>query len=192
MADLFDVSIRDLEQWSAGEPLDHDKLNEPVDAINQLLQGVQPPVQVVPQVPPGDTGRVQFAWASVNAVSLDLLFCYLLEEDTLSDPGSEGSQSESTIKVAKPRLLRGSTNLSHNGVTFTGYIGDGQERTANKTANETQVVVPAYVNGDVILIAKVQSSLLNEGTAEEPATATILANWLDLNVDARAWARKAS
>ena len=87
------------------------------------------------------------------------------------------------ILIAKPFLLRRSLT-SYNGITYT-YVNDF-ERTANDGANtETQVIVPAIVTGALIYASR---SLRGTNVVSQPPATPI--EWLDINADARAFAKK--
>jgi len=47
---FFDIPVEKLQRWGPGEPLDHKKLNQPVDAIERMTRGVRLPRQVNPPV----------------------------------------------------------------------------------------------------------------------------------------------
>lgn len=44
---IFDLSGADLDHWQRGEVVKHGKLNAPVDAINRMRRGVNPPRQIM-------------------------------------------------------------------------------------------------------------------------------------------------
>ena len=74
-----------------------------------------------------------------------------------------------------------------DGVTF---VHDSTiQRTASATGedDETQVIVPAYVIGDIIVA--MQNIVGGNGVKDRDGKAL---RWMDLNVDARAWAKQAA
>lgn len=113
-------------------------------------------------------GSQQFKIVSIGA---DHLVCHAYDGTT------EGAV---IFFIAKPWLLRRSLT-AWNGMTFT-YSSD-QARTATLGAStESQVVVPAYVAGDVIY------ALGNVIGGNSVVTASPV-NWVDVNADGRAWAK---
>jgi hypothetical protein len=93
---------------------------------------------------------------------------------------------DQTIYVAKPYLLRNSIE-SRDGLTFS--YTDTDERTATDDDSgdtEDQVVVPAYATGDLIVVTRMNTGVFRDDDREEPVLLQ------DLNVDARAWAKKAT
>lgn len=97
--------------------------------------------------------------------------------------------SGNQLKIAKPYLLR---QTPFDGNTLDGLTysyTDGTERNVDDgTDNENQIIVPSYTiktNG-VIYAAKGISGGTGVTVDDEDLT------WLDINVDARAWARKQS
>lgn len=84
-----------------------------------------------------------------------------------------------TIKIAKSSLLR---RTPYDGQTYKGftynYISDTERTATAGTYVERQTVTPSYEGGDTIYYVEADT-----GVNEAP-------KWLDLNVDARAWAQK--
>lgn len=80
------------------------------------------------------------------------------------------------VTVSKPPLLRNSVS-SRDGIDFT-YTGTDQRTADDGATTEDQVVVPGYLVGDTIYAVSVPRGA--DGIS-----------WLDLNVDARAWAKSA-
>lgn len=124
-------------------------------------------------------------WEAVNAIvrrfkisalgisSADALGCNPYKADGTVD-------SSISVTIAKPYLVQ--DIAAWNGLTFT--YSNTQTRVATRTSDhqtENQVVVPAYVAGDDIWAVR---SVLDTGV---PNT-----DWMDLNLDARQWAKSAS
>lgn len=160
--------------------LDWRRINETIAAVQALqtearrlssavvdLRGRKPPVSA-------GGGRVQ--QFKVVSIGDDTLTCHTYEGTT------EGTDA---ITVLKPYLLRKTT---YNGVTRTlpNEWGEGdlavtytyQSAQARKgtvsSVDENQVITPRYLAGDIIYGAQVTGAA---------------ADWVDLNVDGRAWAR---
>ena len=110
------------------------------------------------------------------------------------------TEGATMIAVARPFLLRKSV--------FDGFLIDGYSYTYASVSQrvktrdsddkaETQVIVPAYVNSDTSDIRHIiyaatgisgGTKVLETGNELDP---TKPVTWLDLNVDGRAWAKKA-
>lgn len=161
------------------------RLNEVVRGVNAGLASVAPPAQVRPEPVPGTATAV--------------LLLYLLEEHgdylecvstaEVADVAA-GLRPAARTYVAKPYLLRHSLaarTVQGDPQTYTVAL-DGAtgvyERTATASdlSTETQVVVPGWTQGDQILALKAPGA--GTGVSDAPG-------WLDLNVDARAWAKQA-
>lgn len=88
-----------------------------------------------------------------------------------------------TATVAKPPLLRVSQAMKgRDGETYSFTGDDGQNRTAtfgSPSGTEMQQVVPLYEVGDIIYVTQLSSPVAN---------VTPTTSYIDLNVDARAWA----
>lgn len=147
------------QSWRARELLHHAKLNQLVDGLNRL--SAAPPIPESLIIP---SATLEIMALGITAIQADYLECI--------------NAGEAAINVARPWLLRADT-LSWNGFTYSKI--NAQTRVATLGADtETQVVVPAYVVGDIIWALNVQ-----DGTGVEDALA-----WMDLNFDARAWAEQ--
>jgi hypothetical protein len=123
-----------------------------------------------PQIPQQAQFRMRVI---IQAIEGDYLECVQVGR-TGPSPCTPGVDC---LKVARPFMLRTSLT-SHAGVSFT--YTNATTRVADAT--ETQVIIPAYVVGDEIIIGRVY-----EGTGVAAAQA-----WIDLNVDGRMWAKEAS
>ena len=87
----------------------------------------------------------------------------------------------STTEIALPYLLRKTPfdSLTRNGVTYTYVTDDNTRRDAViDDYVERQEIISPYVEGDTIYVVDVGTDVT--GVADTP--------YLDLNVDARAWA----
>ena len=168
------------KKFEMGRVITAKNLNRVVDAAN-LNRGVPPPMQIKPDPDARASATLAVRQYKVVSVSQDHIVCN----------GWNGTrQSEVPIKVAKPFLLRqNSFDAGRNGLTFV-YTNQA-ERVATETSSsdqETQVVVPPYVVGDVIyavngIVGGTEVTIDQNGKAE-------LVTWLDINADARAWAKK--
>lgn len=158
-----------LPIWKRGDRLTHGKLNGPVSFINQHLNGVN---QARSQAQaPINAGRVKRF--RVKSIQGDYITCRTWDGTT------EGAND---VLIAKPYQLRNSIT-SRNSISYS--YTNTTERVANDgTDTETQVVVPSYVVDDEIFAIGKAPTGVDDGT--DPIT------WLDLNLDARAWAKKAS
>jgi hypothetical protein len=146
--------------------------NQLVSAINRANTGFNAPLNL--------------SAAAGQTASLRLFQIQVIGIDSLSCIQVDGEAVETNVEVAKPFMLRG-TLEEHGDVTFT-FVSE-TERTAAATgeADETQVIVPAYEVDDFIIgIRKITGGtelLDSEGNAIQ---------WIDLNIDARAWAKQAA
>jgi hypothetical protein len=127
--------------------------------------------QIVVRKAHGPRGHIMQQF-KVHEIDGDYLICHTW------DGTDEGAVD---IKVARPYLLRRTPfdGYTRNSITYT-YVSD-VERTAAKSGETdiTELVTPSYQVGDVIYAIRD----IRGGTAVEDAP-----NWLDCNVDGRAWA----
>lgn len=153
-----------IDPWKRGDALTARKLDQSRQAINLIVDGMSQPQsrQFV--------GASQAALFRIAAVAGD----YLLAVRVLGD--SEATQQ---AKVAKPPLLRNSVT-SRAGATYS--YSDVDARTATVGSDtEDQVVVPAYRVNDYIFAMSTPLGGTGVDEAQE---------WLDINADARAWAKE--
>jgi len=126
--------------------------------------------------------RAEFMVMRIESVGTDTLTCIPIE-DTTADP----------IAVAKPYNLRVTPFADEivNEISYTGVTSTN--RTATRlTITEQQVVTPPYVPrsdasgylGDEILCMKINESEIDYDTTQNEVPA-----WIDMNIDARAWAK---
>ncbi len=160
-----------LTPWTAGEPLDHRKLNQSVKALQALTKGVRPPSQIVPKA--GEAAVVSIQQFKIESIAGDYLVC---------NPWNGIEATASQFLIAKPPELRRS-RVSWNGLTFT-YVDDQSRVADDGSETEDQVVVPLYVVGDVIYGLKG----ITGGTGVELEDGSAV-DWLDQNVAGRAWAK---
>ena len=149
-----------------GQALTAERLNRPIDRLNQITQGVRPPRQVTTSARP----PLQIRRLEISVVGADVLTCLTFNAN---------ADERQIIYVARPPLLR-STNTSHNGIAFTGY--DVNSRTAD---TEAQSLVPPYLAGDVIFAMGPIPT--GSGIVNFPQVGDVVV-WQDMNVDARVWA----
>lgn len=101
------------------------------------------------------------------------------------DGDTAGSE---TIYIAKPAKLRQSINaelIGGNLITYT-YNSDTSRTATFSTFFENQIVIPWYLTGDQIFAIKPIGGTGVVTAAPDTVGQTI--EWLDLNIDARAWA----
>lgn len=155
-----------LEKWRKGDALEADKLDQPrrylaeQEAIANSGEQIRPLISDINALP------LIIQRFVVSSVAGDYVVC------TRDD-------ASGTVNVAKPYQLRNSIT-SRNGVTYT--YTTTQERDGTDGSNdETQVVTPSYVAGDVIFAV---------GPVVGGTSVTDALKWVDMNVDGRAWAVK--
>lgn len=142
--------------------------------MNKLQRGVRAPRQVTER---GNVRAVRVQQFKVVSVQQDYLVCRTWN-------GTE--QGDSDVFVALPYLLRRTPfdGAARNGISYS--YGDNVSRTASLSGeDEAQVMVPSYVAGDVIYAVRNSAG----GTGVTANAAAV--QWLDLNVDGRAWAKEA-
>lgn len=167
-----------ITRWRKGDKISAKRLNETVDRVTAISEGAAGPADArgVAQGP----GAIQHF--EIKEVKGDYVLCYAVT--------SVGTGTVE-IPVAKPYLHRQSLT-SRNGIAYTyqtAFEGSTAivERVATKSPNtETQRVVPQYVSGDRIFASK----LINGGTGVKDIDDKPV-RFIDLNLDGRAWAKKA-
>lgn len=159
-------------RWVPGDSIGARKLNSTVDAVRDLLT-------------PGISSE-QLQWTArllmpvqyrIKSVGADWLVCR-----KFSGFDTNATEAAEDTFVAKPFLLRRAPfdGLTHNGINYV-YTTD-VERVADTT--ETQVVTPPFVVDDIIYAQVVYNGPVLD------IDASVATFWLDVNVDARAWAVK--
>lgn len=162
------------QRTSTGRVIRARFLNELVDAAN-ATQGVRAPREAL-----STSGPVPMTLrrAEIVTVSVGYLLC--------TDPDiGQGAEARRTFYVAMPSLFRAT---AHDGVTYV--YTDGNTRTASKSGetDETHVLTPSYVAGDMITAAspvEFGSGLVGVPTTEDEV------ELIDLNLDGRQWAKSA-
>jgi hypothetical protein len=106
----------------------------------------------------------------ISGISGDYLECHTL---------SGTSSGSGTVYVARPYLLRRTiwSGATRNGVTYTYSANQTRSASTGGTAI-TEKVTPSYQAGDVIIgVVRVGGGVGVDGV-----------DWVDLNLDGRAWA----
>lgn len=171
-----------------GQPIKAKNLASQSDAINAEGRVFRGPRQIA--VSSTEQNLVQ-AFV-IKEVSLNYLVCRTWD-------GPTSGIGDDDVLIAKPRLLLGD-NPSFGTAVYSGYTDDGLERTSVIVGetNETQVVVPTYQT-DTDLTGTVYGSIIyairNPGGGSGvlgvfPDDPDAPLEWLDLNIDGRAWAKK--
>ena len=154
-----------IKSWRRGDAITAARLDEPRKAFDEFFNRVG-------AVQTEQAGRiVRLMQMKVVSVGGDTITCSFYD-------GEFTSSAE--ISVARPYLLRNSL-ASRNGIGYT-YTGTDARTADDGSDTEDQVVVPAYVAGDIIYAMSIPSG----GTSVENA------EWIDINVDGRAWAKAAA
>jgi len=173
--------IRDVRRWRRGDKITDKRLNEGVDAINRIVGGVKPPRQVAAGGRPtvGSSGA-KIEQLKVVTIGDDLLVC--VPYDSLS------ADTENPFLVAMPYLLRRTPfdGLERDGITYT-YIGSTSRDATDGSDTERQLITPSYVAGDIIYAARNIT-----GKTDVRDINDVVIEWLDINVDGRAWAKAPS
>lgn len=175
------LSTQPQETVQPGQSIEaehHNRLAEQVNVISQVAVANTEAVEGLAAVQLRTLSFKAFSPGEENpGVLMDYFETYDPDDATLGtgDPSL-------IIRVAFPPMLRPSLT-THAGVAFSYTTNDA--RTADGT--ESQVVVPAYEPGDLILaIGPVPTGVFRDVT---PAESVL---FLDLNVDARGWAAEPS
>ena len=160
------------KRYQRGLPLRAKQLNQLQQGIVRLNGGANPPLQLVGQA----TG--------VNKIAIGRFVITSIAEDYLVCREFDGTQQgEVDVYIAKPPLLRNSV-VARAGITYTYSAVD--TRTADDgAATEDQVIVPSYTVDDEIYAMRGINR--GSGVFSDP-NSTQKIEWLDLNLDARAWA----
>lgn len=175
-ANIMGLSLPQLRRWRAGEPLDHRRLNEPVDVLNDMTRGVGVPRQVTRQGRPAQVGGGQSVLVAMDAgLTDDHLICRAVG----SNP-----ESYTPILVAEPWILRRTPFDQQiredvlyeyeNGVKRTAYDNTDPTRQLNRV----EQIHPRYLVGDIVIAAPMATGVVVGAT---PVTL------LDINVDSRSW-----
>lgn len=150
------------------------------EALNRLNSGVGTTAQR-PNLQ--DTvGARLIARFRIEAIEGDYLEGILWDGFTEPDLDPEPTPR---IQVARPFMLRTSLT-SHGGVTFAYTDNVTRVASASGLDDETQVIVPSYELDDELLIMRG----INGDTGVIGEGSTVI-EWIDMNIDARAWAKQA-
>ena len=146
----------------------------------------------------------------VISVHGDFLLCRKAEFNPQSagDPYEETSSTE--YKIAKPFKLRASpfNGKTIDGISY-GYTSAIERSSSRNNVIQTEVITPVYnvegggitgaanTNFDVIWAIDISDTprtdkIYGAGDVADGFTGFVTAEWLDLNVDGRAWAVKSS
>ncbi|MEE8306555.1 MAG: hypothetical protein V3R81_04775 [Gammaproteobacteria bacterium] len=181
-------SLRDpprlFRRVSAGGAIRAPEWNQFVDAFNNQSTGVNNPRQLDGNSDANST-LTTIARFEIETIAGDYLICLPFDGLSTATETVDGVDVATRVNVARPELLRTSLD-SHNSVTFV--YTDDTTRTASAPAetDETQVIVPAYVVGD-----KIYAMNNIDGDTGVITDADSSVEWIDINVDARAWAKEA-
>lgn len=169
----FDRPTRKIRPIQKGQRITARKLAEPVEAINRFTSGIAPIAQLA-----GSSSKplsITIARFVITSISGDYLVCREFDGT---------AQGTADVYISKPYLLR-SSMASRAGVTFT--YTDSQARSATDgSTTEDQSVTPSYVAGDEIYA--VRGLVRGSGAFSDPDETRAI-EWMDLNLDARAWAQ---
>lgn len=176
-----------LRLWRTGDELEHGHLNEAVEAIEVIRRGMRPGRQVVNVKPAG--GGASVRTVKLAAVGSDVLSVVFADAPTgdsfdvampykLRKRPFDGKTIGDLQYVYRPRATNGDEIIVSRRVTMPGFpafIGIEEIR-------------PAYRLGDELQIASVNGTDLDFGSAANEPTSYDKLEWIDLNVDGRAWA----
>lgn len=170
--------VQILSNWKKGVQVTAKRLNEYVSAINRESKHVQPPIQAS-QKPRNRLVVRRYRYLGTD--NGDFIIC---------QPVSESDANKGKTRIAKPFLLRktpfdGKSRVA-GGETISYAYTSSSERVATNTSDETetQVIVPSYSTNDIIFAVHD----IKDKTGVRVNDIDI--EWLDINDDGRAWARK--
>jgi hypothetical protein len=171
-----DVPPGHLRPWRPGERVEARRLSAITKRVNALSDSFGSPRQI--------TGTAAATIPEVRrfrvvSVETDYLYC---------NTWDGVDQGDAPVKVALPYLLRRTPfdGKTRNGITYT-YTGDVTRLADDGSNTETQVMVPSYVAGDEVYA--IRNVTGTSGVRDEN---NVPMDWLDINVDARAWAEQAA
>lgn len=188
-------------RWKRGDVITAAHLNETVDAVRAVYGVVQEPRQVMPD---SATAAVfELAQFKVRATivngqattTADVRVDYLACERLQGSPQNEGD--DDFVRVALPYLLRRTPfdtgddapvayGADRASISYDYSSNTARTATDDDDHSEDQVIVPSYVVGDVIYAVRGVgggTGVLYTNTDGD----RIDVEWLDLNVDGRAW-----
>jgi len=164
-----------LQRVREGRVVSAREWNLVTEAINRANTGVNGPSTAVGGLAL-ENAKKPFRQVKIKVILSDHLSCVEFDGTNEGDP----------INVAKPYQLRGSL-LEHNSVTFVHDSTTQRTASASGENDEIQVIVPAYVVDDVIIAFQ---NIVGGNSAKDLKGNSF--GWMDLNVDARAWAKQAA
>ena len=179
---------KQLDRWKVGDDLSARKFNQPVQFINEVFKGIKNPEQLISKV----RGNVLIQQFKILAVKKDYLECKPFDGD---------EKTQTIVKVALPSLLRRNpfdfgvdeeiTDPRNDGIKYT-YTTNIERLADNDSKTETQVIQPSYLEDDIIYATKIVIGGTSVVTKEEGEEGEQLEKilWIDMNFDARAWAKK--
>lgn len=178
MTDIRTTRQSTIREGRRGERLTARRFNAPIRALNRALSGVGQ-AQIAP------AGRVtagvlQAKRLTVVSVGADYIACRA--------PADQSGNTQATVYVALPYMLRRTPfdGASRNGISYS-YSSNTARTADDGSATEDQVIVPSYVAGDEILATRGLSGGTGVVVTIEGVDVTL--DMIDLNVDARAWAK---
>jgi hypothetical protein len=129
--------------------------------------------------------------APTTGIAGRLVTVKTIKKDTLivNDPADPNFQG---VTVAKPFALQGTQTPVAPVTSYDLTSDDAQERTAHLDTgdpidDEDQVVVPKYIAGKTqLVILQLPVPVVVTGSSELVLTDPV--TWIDMNIDARAWA----
>jgi len=167
----FDKSTRRISPPRKGQTITARHMSEPFNILNQLNSGISPIQQARST---GKTVNISVGRFVITSIANDYLVCREFDGT---------AQGTSDVYISRPYLLRASME-SRNGVSYT-YSNSQTREATDGVDTETQEVTPDYVVDDEIYA--IRGIVRGSGVSSEPAGNRKI-EWLDLNIDARAWA----
>lgn len=179
------VPTMKLRNWRRGDALSAAHLDEAVVALQRLHGSVDGPQQVYGKQ---NVESVTVQMFKVREIGSDWVICetHRGRYDAAGD--------DDYVRVAKPYLLRqtpfdgtdaNGTAKTRNGLTFEYSDGSTRTVTDSDGYTEEQVIVPGYVEGDIIYAAR--GMLGGTGVLWTVNGEDYRVEWVDLNVDGRSW-----
>lgn len=169
--------IRPLKSFQRNKSIPAKRLNESVSALNRITRKSVHPLQVLRR----PRNRLIVRRYKIISQEQDILIVNGIQEK---------SETEGNVRVAKPFLLRrtpfdGDSRIA-GGEKISYVYNSNFERVATNTSgtDETQVIVPSYTVDDEIWAVHGIVDQTGVRINDEDV------GWLDLNTDARAWAKK--
>lgn len=171
-----------FKQWRKGERITAARLDKMSRGIDLLTGGVNPPTQIT-NAGVGVKTLTKIKRFQVIEVQRDYIDCYPFVG------GGNGVDNKQKYRIALPYQLRRSPFDGETRDSVTYEYTSATERTATSgSIEETQIIIPPYVTGDVIFAARG----IDGGTGVNVGTTTTpkYLEWQDCNFDGRAWAHQ--